>query len=121
MRALALALALAFTAMPAVAEYGDVLLNNHSEAGGMRPVVYPHWFHRMRFRCTVCHGEFGFKMRAGGNDIRMKDIVEGRFCGMCHNGRIAWSTEHCDLCHSGKKGLTTGIYGGHTTGGPGRW
>jgi hypothetical protein len=25
------------------------------------------------------------------------------------------------LCHSGKRGLPTGIYGGHETGGPGRW
>ena len=33
------------------AEYGDVVINNYSDEAGMRPVVFPHWFHRIRFRC----------------------------------------------------------------------
>ena len=49
----------------AVAEYGDVILNRYAEKADMRPVVFPHWFHRMRFRCKVCHHELGFEMRAG--------------------------------------------------------
>ena len=73
------------------------------------------------YKRQVCHFELGFKMRAGANDIRMQDIVDGRFCGMCHNGEIAWSADQCDLCHSGRRGLATGIYGGHETSGPGRW
>jgi c(7)-type cytochrome triheme protein len=103
------------------AEYGDVVLNRRSEANGVRPVVFPHWFHRIRFRCKVCHHELGFEMRAGANDVRMTDISEGKFCGMCHNGDIAWGADRCDLCHSGKPGLKSGIHGGHQTGGPGRW
>ena len=103
------------------AEYGDVVLNQRSEAEGVRPVVFPHWFHRVRFRCAVCHGELQFKMRVGANDIQMKDIADGRFCGACHNGQVAWSPERCDLCHSGKPGLKTGIYGGHRSTGPGIW
>ena len=103
------------------AEYGDVVLNKHSEREGMRPVIFPHWFHRIRFRCKVCHSELGFEMRAGANDVTMNGIVEGKFCGACHNGEIAWSTEHCDLCHSGLAGLKSGIRGGHQTSGPGRW
>jgi c(7)-type cytochrome triheme protein len=103
------------------AEYGDVVLNRRSEAQGVRPVVFPHWFHRVRFRCSVCHGELGFKMRAGANDVTMKDIMEGQFCGACHNGQVAWSTERCDLCHSGRPGLKSGIYGGHRSTGPGVW
>jgi len=116
-------LGLALTLGPEVAEaeYGDVVLNKRSQAAGVRPVVFPHWFHRIRYRCTVCHGEFGFVMRAGGNDVQMSDIVEGKFCGMCHNGQVAWGAEQCDLCHSGKPGTKTGIYGGHQTGGPGKW
>lgn len=103
------------------AEYADVVLNRRAEKEGVRPVVFPHWFHRIRFRCKVCHAELGFKMRVGSNDFRMSDIAEGRFCGACHNGDIAWAPDRCDLCHSGKRGLPTGIYGGHETGGPGRW
>jgi c(7)-type cytochrome triheme protein len=112
---------LALGTAPAAAEYADVLINKRSEQEGMRPVVFPHWFHRIRFRCKVCHNELGFKMRAGGNDVLMADIIDGRFCGMCHNGQIAWSPENCDLCHSGKPGLKTQIFGGHQTSGPGRW
>lgn len=102
-------------------EYADVVLNRYAEANGVRPVVFPHWFHRIRFRCKVCHYELGFKMRVGSNDVRMDDIINGKFCGACHNNDIAWSTEKCDLCHSGKPGLPTGIYGGHESSGPGRW
>jgi c(7)-type cytochrome triheme protein len=106
---------------PVYAEYGDVVLNNRAEKAGLRPVIFPHWFHRIRFKCNVCHSEIGFTMRAGDNDIRMADIKSGRFCGACHNSQIAWGTENCDLCHSGLPGLQTGIVGGNATGGPGKW
>jgi c(7)-type cytochrome triheme protein len=116
-----LALAPLLAAGPAVAEYGDVVLNKRAQAAGVRPVVFPHWFHRMRFRCKVCHSELGFQMRAGGNDVLMADIIDGKFCGMCHNDKIAWGPANCDLCHSGKPGQGSGIYGGASTAGPGRW
>lgn len=117
-----LPLLLAMLLAPAAqAEYGDVVLNRYAEKEGMRPVVFPHWFHRTRFRCKVCHHELGFKMRAGSNDVKMSDIIDGKFCGMCHNNEIAWGPDNCDLCHSGKQGLSSGIYGGDRTGGPGRW
>jgi c(7)-type cytochrome triheme protein len=118
---LAAALVLSLAAGPAMAEYGDVVLNRRAEKEGVRPVVFPHWFHRIRFRCKVCHYELGFQMRAGSNDISMADIVDGKFCGLCHNNTIAWGTERCDLCHSGRPGLKSGIRGGNTTLGPGRW
>lgn len=105
----------------ALAEYGDIVINRQAEKNGMRPVIFPHWFHRIRFRCKVCHAELGFNMRAGSNIITMSDIIDGRFCGACHNNDIAWSPERCDLCHSGKRGLSSGVYGGHETSGPGRW
>ena len=101
-------------------EYGDVVLNKYSDKAGMRPVIFPHWFHRLRFTCNVCHNENGFKMRAGSNDITMADIIDGKFCGMCHNNQIAWSPEHCNRCHSGLHGLAGGFYGSQDTGGPGR-
>jgi c(7)-type cytochrome triheme protein len=102
-------------------EYADVVLNNNSEAQGMRPVIFPHWFHRIRFKCKVCHGELGFKMRVGSNHVSMEKITQGEFCGACHDGETAWAVDRCDLCHSGKPGLATGIQGGHATMGPGIW
>lgn len=115
------ALAAALAVAPAHAEYGDVVFNKRSEKDGMRPVVFSHWFHRIRFRCKVCHNELGFEMRAGANDLRMVDITNGKYCGLCHNGEIAWGAERCDLCHSGQRGLTSRIYGSNQTLGPGRW
>lgn len=92
------------------AEYGDVVINNYSDAAGMRPAVFPHWFHRIRFRCKVCHADLGFKFKAGGNDINMVKIIDGQYCGACHNGDIAWSVENCNLCHSGKPGTPTQVH-----------
>ncbi len=106
----ALALSL-LIASPAQAEYGDVVINNFADAAGMRPVVFPHWFHRIRFRCKVCHADLGFKLKAGGNEITMAQIIEGQYCGACHNGEIAWSIENCDVCHSGKPGTPTQVHG----------
>ena len=96
-------LALASSAR-APAEYGDVVLNHHSDQAGVRPVVFSHWFHRIRFRCKVCHHELAFEMRAGANDVTMTDLSEGKFCGMCHDNQVAWGLENCDLCHSGMPG-----------------
>ena len=92
------------------AEYGDVVMNNFSDASGMRPVVFPHWFHRVRFRCKVCHADLGFQFKAGGNQINMVKIIDGQFCGSCHNGELAWSAENCNLCHSGRPGTPTQVH-----------
>ena len=119
--ALLLACVVALLPAPTHAEYGDVVINKRSEKEGVRPVVFPHWFHRIRFRCKVCHHELGFTMRAGANDVTMNDIVDGKFCGMCHNGQVAWGPERCELCHSGLPNLPSGIAGGAQTSGPGRW
>ena len=92
------------------AEYGDVVISNYSEEAGMRPVIFPHWFHRIRFRCKVCHADLGFKFEAGGNDITMLKIIDGEYCGACHNGEVAWSVESCNLCHSAKPGTKTQVH-----------
>ena len=110
--ALLLAGALLWALAPsgARAEYGDVVINNYSDAAGMRPVVFPHWFHRVRFRCKVCHADLGFQFKAGGNQINMLKIIDGQYCGSCHNGELAWSAENCNLCHSGKPGTPTQVH-----------
>lgn len=92
------------------AEYGDVVMNNFSTAAGMRPVVFPHWFHRARFRCKVCHGDLGFKFEAGGNQVNMVKIIDGQYCGACHDGGLAWSVENCSLCHAGVPGMATQVH-----------
>ena len=102
--------AIATTSEDASAEYGDVIINNYSDGAGMRPVIFPHWFHRIRFRCKVCHADLGFRFKAGGNDINMLKIFDGEYCGACHNGQIAWGVENCVLCHSGKSNSRTSVH-----------
>ncbi|MCK5237295.1 MAG: hypothetical protein KAR06_09940 [Deltaproteobacteria bacterium] len=90
-----------FTA-PSMAEYGDIVLNSKSksmQSADVKPVVFPHWFHRIRFKCKVCH-EGIFAMKKGANDIQMGAIMDGEFCGKCHNGLIAWEPLYCDKCHN---------------------
>ena len=99
-----------FLVSPANAEYGDVVMNNYSDEAGMRPVIFPHWFHRVRFRCKVCHADLGFKFKAGGNEINMLKIIDGEYCGACHDGEIAWSVENCNLCHSALPGTPTQVH-----------
>lgn len=91
------------------AEYGDVVINNFSDASGVRPVIFPHWFHRIRFSCKTCHSDLGFQMKAGANQINMLKIINGEFCGACHDGQSAWSVDNCELCHSGKSKTVTQV------------
>jgi c(7)-type cytochrome triheme protein len=90
---------------PTEAEYGDITLNRYAEEAGVPPVVFPHWFHRIRFKCKVCHSDI-FEMRAGANDITMIKIIKGQYCGKCHNGKVAWAPLYCDRCHSGQSEVT---------------
>ena len=75
--------------MFAWAEYADVILNDNSEAEGVAPVIFPHWFHRIRFKCSVCHVDLDIKMGAGATGIGMQDLIDGRYCGACHDGTTA--------------------------------
>lgn len=122
-RVLLVGAALALTLVVAArAEYGDVVLNERAETGGVAPVIFPHWFHRTVYKCRVCHAELGFKMKVGDNHITMADLYRGRFCAECHDGKTAWGIEdNCGRCHSGGKGIPTGVHGGHRTTGPGYW
>ena len=83
-------------------EYGDIYMDSTRESmakAEVGAVVFPHWFHRIRYKCKVCHEKI-FVMRKGGNDISMREIMEGKACGTCHNGQIAWEALECDRCHS---------------------
>lgn len=83
-------------------EYGDVVLDRYMETMAevdLAPVVFPHWTHRIQFKCKACHERI-FPMQAGASDITMSAIIDGQYCGTCHNGKIAWDPLYCDRCHS---------------------
>ncbi len=83
---------------------GDVVLKRVApERPEQMPLaVFPHWAHRLRFKCNVCHPGL-YPMKAGETAITMDEIAEQKSCGVCHNGRIAWgvSLATCARCHSG--------------------
>jgi len=91
---------LSAVALPA--ELGDIPFTRAAGSlGGEYPAaIFPHWVHRMQFACYVCHEDI-FQMKAGANTITMDAIQQGKFCGACHNGKIAFSVvfETCQRCH----------------------
>jgi c(7)-type cytochrome triheme protein len=100
--ALVLAAALACPA-PQAAEYGDVAFTRSTAATGTEdvpPAVFPHWVHRMQYKCQACH-EAPFKMKAGANPVTMDAIQAGQSCGICHNGKVAFESnfDTCQRCH----------------------
>ena len=79
---------------------GDIVFQRKAGEGEVPPAVFPHWFHRVRFKCYACHPAIT-AMKAGANKITMDAIGEGKFCGACHNGKTAWeiSFNTCPRCH----------------------
>jgi c(7)-type cytochrome triheme protein len=77
------------------------------EAGNMSPakVMFDHNVHMAKGqKCLSCHGKGKpFKSKIGtSSDITMKAFNEGKACGTCHNGKVAFSTKemgNCLKCH----------------------
>lgn len=92
-------------------EFGNIVIDNYSSKMNRSPVVFKHWLHRAKYSCRLCHVDIGFAMKAGGTDIKDKDIQRGLYCGTCHNGKIAFGQRasggkgkedltSCNRCHS---------------------
>lgn len=102
---LGVCLLLAVLPTEAVASYvmGDIhFVRKTKGADDVPPAVFPHWVHRVNFKCYVCHNEtIGFKMKKGTTPITMDAIEEGKFCGNCHKGEPAFgiSFDTCVRCH----------------------
>jgi c(7)-type cytochrome triheme protein len=85
--------------------YGNVVMRKLSKQAGMPAVVFPHWSHRARYTCRVCHVDLEFAMRAGASGISKDSCQSGKFCGVCHNGKTAFAamgngqTKQCERCH----------------------
>ena len=83
---------------------------NATSKGGPGDVVFSHRFHVKvkKQHCSYCHPE-PFKKRRGMTKFSMKDIWSGKFCGKCHNGKVAFSAKepgNCSRCHRKKdKGM----------------
>ena len=86
-------------------KYGTVIMRRRSVKADMPPVVFTHWSHRSRYTCRVCHLELGFSMRMGDTGITRDQYLAGKYCGACHNGKIAFTATDresslCEKCHT---------------------
>jgi c(7)-type cytochrome triheme protein len=87
---------------------GNFVMKAHKqemEKEGLAPVLYPHWLHRIFYQCKVCHDDI-FKMKRWVNTISQEEFIKGKYCGVCHDGKIAFGAdEQCERCHlAGKPG-----------------
>ena len=83
------------------AEKGDtVFVRKVPGTEDIPPAIFSHSLHRMQFKCHVCHDAITV-MKAGANPITMDAIQEGKYCGVCHNGKTAFQAtfDTCARCH----------------------
>jgi len=71
-----------------------------AEMSSFPPSIFPHWIHRINYRCDACHDSL-FKMEHGGTPVTMDLMKAGKVCGACHNGQLAFGSDFqsCGRCH----------------------
>jgi len=74
----------------------DVII--HTKSDYVNDVRYPHEIHTWWLKCEVCHPKI-FIPVAGQNNITMRGIVKGKWCGRCHN-KVAFPLSNCTRCHT---------------------
>jgi c(7)-type cytochrome triheme protein len=65
---------------------------------GAAPVTFSHQFHTQAFECNKCHTAI-WPMKKGAKKMKMDPMYEGKFCGVCHNEKVAFAATECDKCH----------------------
>jgi c(7)-type cytochrome triheme protein len=75
------------------------------EGGGAGRVIFDGSLHKDKgFKCMDCHTKIFTKMSQNAPSVKMKmaDMYDGRFCGVCHNGKNVFSVKdksNCARCH----------------------
>ena len=74
--------------------------DSEAELSSFPPSIFPHWIHRIHYRCDACHDSL-FEMKLGGTPVTMDLMKEGKVCGTCHNGQLAFGSDlqTCNRCH----------------------
>jgi len=74
----------------------DIIFKN---TASMPNVRFPHRQHTEWLTCANCHPAI-FIPQKGANPISMNEIIQGKYCGVCH-GKVAFPpTMNCGRCHS---------------------
>ena len=81
----------------------------------VKAVIFSHAFHveELELDCDDCHEDLfepeALLVQKGGN-FNMECLREGNYCGQCHDGSAAFSTEtQCARCHIGVKGYNAKV------------
>jgi c(7)-type cytochrome triheme protein len=105
--AILMSLSLAGTGMAGESQKhgGDILYTKP-----VKSVLFSHKVHveQKGLTCDMCHAG-NFEMKAlkvqGSPDFTMEALAQGKYCGACHNGTMAFSSNtRCASCHGGVKG-----------------
>lgn len=69
---------------------------------GISTVVFDGRIHAEKgLRCNDCHPHI-FMMKKDYRKMKMVEIIAGKYCGACHNGKKAFASntaESCSRCH----------------------
>jgi len=76
----------------------DTSSENAAAMGDLALGVFPHWTHRIGYRCDACHPA-PFEMTTGERVLTMADMQGGKTCGACHDGSTAFGLMECARCH----------------------
>jgi c(7)-type cytochrome triheme protein len=61
--------------------------------------VFSHKFHTELYRCNECHDKT-YLPAEGNRRYSMNDMEKGKSCGLCHNGKDAFTVaDNCQKCH----------------------
>jgi len=66
---------------------------------GKGEIIFSHKKHVLWNGCEVCHPELFMGRKRGATKYSMKEIEQGKFCGVCHT-TVAFPIEDCGRCHS---------------------
>lgn len=69
----------------------------NSKIQEMPDIIFSHEKHTIWNGCALCHPAI-FGIKKGLSVYSMKDIVEGKYCGVCH-GKVAFPNLACKSCH----------------------
>ena len=69
-----------------------------SKMAVMTDVLFPHDVHAYWLSCKTCHPGIFVQTKGGNIDMTMWDILDGKYCGRCHD-RVAFPLRECYRCH----------------------
>jgi len=103
----AVILFLAVFLFPAVSSAVPEGINLTWPGGGAGKVTFDGTKHAKKgYHCETCHISGLFQTKKNADIMTMEAMKQGKFCGICHNGKKAFSTtdpKKCHECHKVEK------------------